>query len=64
MCDDFNGADIAGMIRFTVSFVLQDIQDEDQVIITQELLQNGYYMINRIWSMSATGVSSRRVDKH
>ena len=45
MSDDFSGADIAGMIRSAVSFALENIDDEDQVIITQELLQKGLHEI-------------------
>lgn len=41
MADDFSGADLAGMIRSAVSYALEDMEDEDDVVITQEMLQRG-----------------------
>jgi len=40
-CDKFSGADIAGMIRSAVSYALENLDDEDNVVITQEILQKG-----------------------
>lgn len=45
MADDFSGADIAGMVRSAVSFALEDMEDEDDVTITQELLQKGLHEV-------------------
>ena len=39
--ENFSGADIAGMVRSAVSYALEDLQDEDDVIVTQTLLQRG-----------------------
>jgi len=40
-CDDFSGADIAGMVRSAVSYALETIDDEDTVVVTQDMLQKG-----------------------
>jgi ATP-dependent 26S proteasome regulatory subunit len=45
MADEFSGADIAGMIRSAVSFSLDDMEDEDEVVITQEMLQRGLHEV-------------------
>eukprot|EP01083_Nonionella_stella_P021414 59394_1 len=45
MSDDFSGADIAGMIRSAVSYALEDMDDEDEVMITQEMLQRGLHEV-------------------
>jgi len=45
MSDDFSGADIAGMIRSATSYALEDMEDEDEVMITQELLQRGLHEV-------------------
>merc|ERR1719187_351556 len=45
MADDFSGADIAGMIRSATSYALEDMEDEDEVMITQELLQKGLHEV-------------------
>jgi len=41
MATDFSGADLAGMIRSAVSYALENMDDEDDVVITQEMLQRG-----------------------
>jgi ATP-dependent 26S proteasome regulatory subunit len=43
--EDFSGADLAGLVRSAVSFALEEIDDEDEVIITQELLQRGLHEV-------------------
>lgn len=45
MSDDFSGADLSGMIRSAVSFALEDMDDEDEVLVTQELLQRGLHEV-------------------
>lgn len=45
MSDDFSGADIAGMIRSAVSYALENMEDEDELTITQDLLQRGLYEV-------------------
>jgi len=39
--EGFSGADLAGMVRSAVSYALDDMKDEAEVIVTQELLQRG-----------------------
>ncbi|ETO26842.1 N-ethylmaleimide sensitive fusion protein [Reticulomyxa filosa] len=39
--EGFSGADLAGMVRSAVSYALDNMKDEDDVIITQEMLQRG-----------------------
>ena len=34
-----------GMIRSAVSFALEEMDDEDEVIVTQELLQRGLHEV-------------------
>jgi len=39
--EGFSGADLSGMVRSAVSYALDDMKDEDEVIVTQEMLQRG-----------------------
>ena len=36
---------IIGMIRSAVSYALEEMEDEDEVIITQEMLQRGLHEV-------------------
>jgi len=39
--EGFSGADLAGMVRSAVSYALDDMKDEEEIMVTQEMLQRG-----------------------